>query len=80
MAFTETQVLDAAKTSSVEHVDSEQEDQVENGTQADKFGSIAKTDPKEIALVKKLDLYMMVRTDMHSLSLAVVVVSNNATL
>jgi hypothetical protein len=26
----------------------------------DKFGSHAKTDPKEIALVKKLDMYLMV--------------------
>lgn len=26
----------------------------------DKFGSHAKTDPKEIALVRKLDLYLMV--------------------
>jgi hypothetical protein len=28
--------------------------------QYDKFGSAAKTDPREIALVKKIDLYMMV--------------------
>lgn len=28
--------------------------------QPDRFGSFAKTDPKEIALVKKLDWYMLV--------------------
>jgi hypothetical protein len=28
--------------------------------QLDRFGAHAKTDPKEIALVKKLDLYMLV--------------------
>ena len=32
----------------------------ENQQQLDKFGGYKKTDPKEIALVRKLDLWMMV--------------------
>lgn len=31
-----------------------------NGVEFDRFGAAAKTDPAEIALVKKIDLYMMV--------------------
>jgi hypothetical protein len=30
------------------------------GVELDKFGAAAKTDPAEIALVKKIDLYMLV--------------------
>jgi len=30
------------------------------GVELDKFGAAVKTDPAEIALVKKIDLYMMV--------------------
>jgi hypothetical protein len=42
----------------VEHID--HCDEVLKPTpQYDKFGSAAKTDPREIALVKKIDLYMM---------------------
>lgn len=43
----------------VEHID--HRDEVLKPTpQHDKFGSAAKTDPREIALVRKIDLYMMV--------------------
>ncbi|KAJ0299762.1 hypothetical protein COL516b_008879 [Colletotrichum fioriniae] len=44
----------------VDHIDY-QEIPKDGGTkvQADKFGSVAKVDPKEIALVRKLDTYLM---------------------
>ena len=52
---------------SVEHVDNkfepsvfEAEKGVENGEQLDRFGAWAKSNPLEIALVRKLDIYMMV--------------------
>lgn len=45
--------------SATEHV--ENQDGEKNAARHDKFGSVAKTDPKEIALVRKLDLYLMVR-------------------
>lgn len=34
--------------------------------QYDRFGSFAKVDPKEIALVRKIDLYMMVWSALNS--------------
>ncbi|KAJ0363647.1 hypothetical protein COL154_005507 [Colletotrichum chrysophilum] len=48
------------ETCVVDHVD-DQEDlkPVDERRQPDKFGSVDKVDPKEIALVKKLDLYLM---------------------
>jgi hypothetical protein len=49
--------IESTKAGAVlEHYDDPKKD-VE---QPDRFGSYAKVDPKEIALVKKLDLYMMV--------------------
>lgn len=45
----------------IEHYDDTRDDPKKDiEQQPDRFGSYAKVDPKEIALVKKLDLYMMV--------------------
>lgn len=47
----------------ISHVESPDHDDVQkpvNGEKLDEFGASAKTDPKEIALVKKLDWHMMV--------------------
>ena len=43
----------------VEHIDSI--GKAEMGVKLDKFGAAPKSDPAEIALVKKLDLFIMVR-------------------
>ncbi|KAI8303130.1 putative transporter [Colletotrichum sp. SAR11_240] len=44
----------------VDHVDYQEDlKPVDETRQPDKFGSVDKVDPKEIALVKKLDLYLM---------------------
>lgn len=50
----------------VDHID-HQESPKKGGFQAhpDKFGSAAKVDPKEIALVRKLDTYLMVSRSLH---------------
>lgn len=48
----------------ISHVETrDEEDQIQKADQnakVDAFGAHTKTDPKEIALVKKLDWYMMV--------------------
>jgi hypothetical protein len=44
----------------LEHYDDIGDDSKKDIEQPDRFGSYAKVNPKEIALVKKLDLYMMV--------------------
>jgi hypothetical protein len=47
-----------------EHVESVYDpamEKAQNGEVLDEFGAHAKTDPKEIALVKKLDWYILVR-------------------
>lgn len=53
----------------VDHIDY-QEIPKDGGTkvQADKFGSVAKVDPKEIALVRKLDTYLMVRQKLSNMN------------
>ncbi|KAJ8131886.1 hypothetical protein O1611_g1735 [Lasiodiplodia mahajangana] len=43
----------------IEHYDDARDDPKKDIGQPDRFGSYAKVDPKEIALVRKLDLYMM---------------------
>ncbi|KAJ8106034.1 hypothetical protein ONZ43_g7198 [Nemania bipapillata] len=43
----------------IEHCDDTRDDPKRDIEQPDRFGAYAKVDPKEIALVKKLDLYMM---------------------
>lgn len=50
--------IEKANDGSVEHVESK--DNRKHGECLDRFGSAAKTGPREIALVKKLDLYLMV--------------------
>lgn len=50
--------IEKANDGSVHHVESR--DDEKHGERLDRFGSAAKTDPREIALVKKLDLYLMV--------------------
>lgn len=45
--------------SHVEHLD-HMEDGLKTRPQYDRFGSAVKVDPKEIALVKKIDIHMMV--------------------
>ncbi|KAJ0302374.1 hypothetical protein Brms1b_012071 [Colletotrichum noveboracense] len=48
------------ETCVVDHVDYQEDlKPVDERRQPDKFGSVDKVDPKEIALVKKLDLYLM---------------------
>lgn len=47
----------------ISHVEAADDDDVQkpaNGEKVDEFGASAKTDSKEIALVKKLDWHMMV--------------------
>ncbi len=44
----------------LEHYDDTRDDPKKENEQPDRFGSYAKVNPKEIALVKKLDLYMLV--------------------
>lgn len=44
----------------LEHCDDTRDDLKKDIEQPDRFGSYAKVDPKEIALVRKLDLYMLV--------------------
>ena len=43
----------------VEHVE-QHDEPLKSTTEYDRFGSAKKTDPKEIALVRKIDIYMMV--------------------
>lgn len=50
--------IEPAQEASVEHIDFSEN--LKDERQVDKFGSAAKVDLKEIALVKKLDLYLMV--------------------
>lgn len=50
--------IEKAHEGSVQHVESK--DDEKHGERLDRFGSAAKTDPREIALVKKIDLYLMV--------------------
>lgn len=53
--------VESAKDGAViEHYDDTRDDPKRDIEQPDRFGSYAKVNPKEIALVKKLDLYMMV--------------------
>ncbi|GAW27382.1 putative MFS transporter [Rosellinia necatrix] len=44
----------------IEHCDDTRDDPKLDVERPDRFGSYAKVDPKEIALVRKLDMYMMV--------------------
>lgn len=48
----------------IAHIESAEHDDVQKGEpfdeKVDEFGAVAKSDPKEIALVRKLDWYMMV--------------------
>lgn len=57
-----TQTFSETKSEYIEHVDDVTDKVLEKGGREDldKFGSHAKTDPAEIALVRKLDWYMMV--------------------
>lgn len=59
----QTHALETAKNGAIEaeHVNQLdlKEQDVEN-PQVDKFGSVTKRDPRETALVRKLDLFMMV--------------------
>lgn len=51
--------IETTKEPIAEHVDFEEPAKYDNRGQLDRFGSAAKVDPQEIALVKKLDLYLM---------------------
>lgn len=53
-----------------EHVD-HMEDGLKTNVQYDRFGSAAKVDPKEIALVKKIDRHMMVCALYYELEMSV---------
>jgi hypothetical protein len=58
--------VDVEKNDShVEHLD-HMEDGLKISPQYDRFGSAVKVDPKEIALVKKIDWHMMV---LHTLNI-----------
>lgn len=50
--------VEKVEDGATEHV--ENKDGEKSTGRHDRFGSVAKTDPKEIALVRKLDLYLMV--------------------
>lgn len=50
--------VEKVEDGATEHV--ENQDGEKSTERHDRFGSVAKTDPKEIALVRKLDLYLMV--------------------
>lgn len=54
--------IEKVEEGATEHV--ENQDGGKNTERHDRFGSVAKTDPKEIALVRKLDLYLMVCKDL----------------
>lgn len=51
---------------SAQHVETQGDEK--HGERLDRFGSVAKTDPREIALVRKLDLYLMVRPEHFEVS------------
>ena len=42
------------------HVEAQEKDNDEKFQNVDEFGAHVKTDPKEVALVRKLDMYMLV--------------------
>lgn len=47
----------------ISHIEARDQDDIQkpvNGEKVDEFGASTKTDPREIALVKKLDWHMMV--------------------
>lgn len=56
--------IEKVEEAATEHV--ENQDNEKNIERHDRFGSVAKTDPKEIALVRKIDLYLMVREDLQA--------------
>lgn len=56
MSSQETTIEPVKTDVSIEHVDNVKSDL----ERADRFGSIAKVDPREIALARKLDLRLMV--------------------
>ncbi|KAG6357426.1 hypothetical protein INS49_013303 [Diaporthe citri] len=49
--------IEKVEEGATEHVENQDGDK--NTEKHDRFGSVAKTDPKEIELVRKLDLYLM---------------------
>lgn len=56
--------IDKVEEGATEHVENQDNDK--NAEIHDRFGSVAKTDPKEIALVRKIDLYLMVCEDLQT--------------
>lgn len=56
----ETPQAAAVDKNEVLHVEAQDKDNDEKFQKMDEFGAHVKTDPKEIALVRKLDMYMMV--------------------
>lgn len=57
----DTKSYDMAKRGDehVEHIE-QHDEPLKQTTEYDRFGSAKKTDPKEIKLVRKIDIYMMV--------------------
>lgn len=53
------------------HIEAQDNDHDEKVQKTDEFGAHAKTDPKEIALVRKLDMYMLVSLAVKTSSLNV---------
>lgn len=66
-----TTVLSADGKENISHVETPDHDdqfqKLPKIEKVDEFGAHQKTDPKEIALVKKLDRYMLVRSNAHRL-------------
>ena len=60
MTATVTAHDDKGNISHVEAPDHDEINKPASGEKLDEFGASAKTDPKEIALVRKLDFHMMV--------------------
>lgn len=56
--------VEKVEEGATEHVENQDGEKVEE--RHDRFGSVTKTDPKEIALVRKLDLYLMVCEDLRN--------------
>lgn len=56
--------IEKVEEGATEHVENQDNDK--NAETYDRFGSVAKTGPKEIALVRKIDLYLMVREDLQT--------------
>lgn len=54
-------IVEKKQATQAEHIEDFDEENLKTGVKQDYSGAAEKTDPTEIALVKKLDLWIMVR-------------------